>query len=281
MRYEDRECTVRAAALESPVWRAVGRVLVPGLVAMAAWWYWTATASAETAGTVDAPSADAGPVAAAPNGTAPDAPSEDLLVEVPAEPVLLDVEPVVDVLTSTLQVVEPVADGLVDGVAGELRKVHGLGQAVHELVTPPPPHKPAVTPAPPRPRPRPHPAAAPLPRVAAGATTLPGRDERAWAPRPTAAPSVVVPTPAAGTPPAAAPADALRPGRPMGPDGPRSAVPHAGPADSGLRTDRGPLLSGTPGALAALVAATTAARVRAAVEALEDRPGRRPPTTPD
>ena len=96
-----------------------------------------------------------------------------------------------------------------------------------------------------------------------------GDGERAWAPGPSATAPAPVATPAAGGPAprlAAAPASL---------DG------SGGPFESQGIGDRGPLLAGTPGALAALAAATTAAPLSAAVDALEEGPVTRPLLTPD
>jgi hypothetical protein len=274
MRYEDRGCTVRAAALRFPVLR----LLVPGLVAMAAWWYWTGTASAETAGTVDAPSADAGPVAQAVDLAAPVAALSDTVDGVGR---LLGIEPVTDLVVGEVDALTPV----VRDVTEDLQDLTQLPASAPDATAGEPTAEPTPVPTKPASKPRRQPALPHALRSAAATATAPtnarARDERAWARRPTSAPSVGAPTPAAGrpAPEAEAPAPA-RPPRQQRPSTPQSAsVP--GSETAGHRSDRGPQLAGTPGAHAALVAATTAARFSAAVAALEDGPGTRPPITPD
>ncbi|HMG41487.1 MAG TPA: hypothetical protein VK611_09160 [Acidimicrobiales bacterium] len=264
MRHEDRECTVRAAALPaSSLWRST-RLLVAAAVAVAVW-FWLAEPTA-----ADEPTE---PATTRPAGLADVV--DDVLQLVPATTELVD-----DVLTP---IVDPVVEPL-----------QTLLPPVFEPEAPAPvPTAPAIAPEPPS-----VPAARPLVRTVAArraprrppvvqAAAGPGRhDERAWALDPVAPlPPGPASTPAAGvTTRHAAPtlrADRSEPTPTPSPHRPPSGSADAVPCGPGPRTDRGPQVTGTPGARAALVAASTAAQLGAAVEAPEDRPASRPPTTPD
>ena len=289
------------------------QLVVLAFIALAAWWCWTSTASAQ-------------PSAAAPDG--------------PGNTGLVDVEPLTQVLTATLRLLpattlavvggDPIGDvlhhvaaplpGAVEGTAGPRPAV--VGDVVE------PPHDVdaalrALTPAAPEPTPlaappAPDPALIPTSKAPAGRPfmrTVTARraprspmvvqaagpwwhDERAWAPETAAAPPALASTPAAGNTTtvlraAARPStgddgpghepgnhSSRRPPAPLAPAGSGSTA-GAGTGDGGQRTDRGPLMSGTPGARAAFDAVSTAALVSAAVEAPEDGPASLPPTTPD
>lgn len=241
-----------------------------GFVAVAAWWHWTATASAGT------PTTEAGPV-------------DEAVDSLPSSLVGL-VDLVDGLVGATLhQVTEPAAQilqparpavrderawgpGPTPPAARTTTPAAGLPGATRLTPTAPPPDTTSAGPE------RPMSLAASGTSAPAGRAggraggsgegesgqggSGPGEAPGGWsgAPPESPPPPGPGPTPEPATAPATGAIGAIEGGRP---------------------TDRGPLLSGTPGAPAAIVAASTAAPRSAAVEALEDGPPVTPAITPD